>query len=190
MENVRCLLFLAINLFLVHGFDDVETSTETDASTNTESSATPKIDVQMQIYILSGAFGGVIILLIALVLALALSIARIKDQLRGHQRYQPNEVKNRPTENILSTNVTAGGNDQVTAQQMGYEMYSGRSYPENNNAGMNNDQSVSRAQLQSEIRDSFRGQGRRSDYNLRYQASKPPQLRLKEDVHEQNQDRH
>ena len=42
------------------------------------------LDLQTQLYILSATFGGVIFLLIILVLVLALSVARIKEQL--HQR--------------------------------------------------------------------------------------------------------
>ena len=39
------------------------------------------LDLQTQLYILSATFGGVIFLLILLVLVLALSVARIKEQL-------------------------------------------------------------------------------------------------------------
>jgi len=51
------------------------------------------LDLQTQLYILSATFGGVIFLLIILVLVLALSVARIKEQL--HQRLREERTSRR-----------------------------------------------------------------------------------------------
>jgi len=113
----------------------------------------PKIDIQTQIYIVSGTLGGIILLLILLVLALSVSIARIKDQLQGG-RQSKYELQHRPAENVSSprgygasdhvsssyvNNAFNGGHEmeeravdsKTTADRMGYEMYNGRSNAEN-----------------------------------------------------------
>lgn len=52
------------------------------------------IDLQTQIYIITGVYGGILLLLILLALALALSIAKLKDQIsRDMDRYSPEPIR-------------------------------------------------------------------------------------------------
>jgi len=188
MEYKIRYVLIFINLLIAYGVDS-ETTESTISTGTTNDSAAPKIDLQMQIYILSGAVGGVLVLLIILVLALALSIARIKDLLRDYQ--SPNDYKKGPSESIYGVTKANSGPDtsnqiadfKSTAEQMGYEMYSGNAYSGRRPTDINNNgSSFSRAQLQNEIRNSFKVNDRRNDYSQHYQATRPPQLRLKEEV--------
>merc|ERR1712223_365656 len=130
---------------------------------DTDSTDTPKIDIQTQIYIVSGTLGGVILLLILLVLALSLSIAKIKDQTK--ERQSKYELQNRPNDNFSSprgygvsdhvsssytNNAFNGGQEmeeravdsKTTADRMGYEMYNGRANAENSNGDETDDSAV------------------------------------------------
>jgi len=185
---------------------DVESTLAT-----TEQPLSNSVDLQTQIYIVSGTLGGVILLLILLVLALALSIARIKDQLQSRQgKY---EIQNRPAENLTSPSRQFGVNDNVntsyvnnayngghemeeravdsktTAERMGYEMYNGRTNGENRSSEPDNAAPIPRSRVQNE--DNTFDSGNRNDHDQRRPTSRPPkqysqqsnhQLRLEEGV--------
>lgn len=169
-----------------------------------EDDTSNKLELQTQIYIVSGTLGGVILLLILLVLALALAIARIKDQLQGkgsQQKYIPAEISTSPPsrqnskglraeDNVTSSYVNdayngshemeeRGVDSKTTAERMGYEMYNGRpnvehSNLENRNSSTNISAPIPRARAPVEPQNSF-DSGNRNDYDRRHPTSRHQQ---------------
>jgi len=106
------------------------------------------LDLQTQLYILSATFGGVIFLLILLVLVLALSVARIKEQV--NERLRDERGLGRPSTGSRETFAYENGAfstgphnghingvnersvDGEDLQKLGYTMYSGRGEPREN----------------------------------------------------------
>lgn len=186
--------------------DDQELDNDGTTS-NQNQTATDKLELQTQIYIVSGTLGGVILLLILLVLALALAIARIKDQLQDrHQKYIPAEISTNPSrgyraeDNVNTSYVNDafnGGHEmeergvesKTTAERMGYEMYNGRPNAENRNSSTKNTAPIPRARVEIET-NSF-DSGNRNKHDRRHQTSRQQQqyshtsnhkLRLEEGV--------
>lgn len=127
-------------------------------STTTHSLLTGPMDIQTQLYIISGTFGAVVFLLILLVLTLALSVAKIKDQLCDSEaRYIPGKEQIHGYQNGAFNgggDVVRGVNERSVdkdnhndLKDLGYTIYNGKgqsrenvykvSDPVNNSGGEN-----------------------------------------------------
>lgn len=99
---------------------------------------TSKLDLQTQLYIISGTFGAVVFLLILLVLTLALSVAKIKDQLCDSEaRYIPsgkeqihgyqNGAFNGGADVVRNANERSVDRDNNSdLKDLGYTIYNGK----------------------------------------------------------------
>jgi len=104
-------------------------------STTSHSLMTGSLDLQTQLYIISGTFGAVVFLLILLVLTLALSVAKIKDQLCDSEaRYIPGREQIHGYQNGAfngGADVVRGVNERSVdghsdLEKLGYTIYSGK----------------------------------------------------------------
>eukprot|EP00092_Neocalanus_flemingeri_P008134 GFUD01008774.1.p1 GENE.GFUD01008774.1~~GFUD01008774.1.p1 ORF type:complete len:178 (+),score=48.06 GFUD01008774.1:54-587(+) len=104
-------------------------------SRSVESQETGSLDLQTQLYIISGTFGAVVFLLILLVLTLALSVAKIKDQLCDSEaRYVPGKEQIHGYQNGAfngGADVVRGVNERSVdghsdLEKLGYTIYSGK----------------------------------------------------------------
>jgi len=112
-------------------------------STTTHSLLTGPLDIQTQLYIISGVFGAVVFLLILLVLTLALSVAKIKDQLCDSEaRYVPGKEQIHGYQNGAFNgggDVVRGVNERSVdkdnhndLKDLGYTIYNGKGHSREN----------------------------------------------------------
>jgi len=126
--------------------DDQNVTTNGDnlkESTTTHSLLTGPLDIQTQLYIISGVFGAVVFLLILLVLTLALSVAKIKDQLCDSEaRYVPGKEQIHGYQNGAFNgggDVVRGVNERSVdkdnhndLKDLGYTIYNGKGHSREN----------------------------------------------------------
>jgi len=126
--------------------DDQNVTTSLDnlkESTTTHSLLTGPLDIQTQLYIISGVFGAVVFLLILLVLTLALSVAKIKDQLCDSEaRYVPGKEQIHGYQNGAFNgggDVVRGVNERSVdkdnhndLKDLGYTIYNGKGHSREN----------------------------------------------------------
>jgi len=126
--------------------DDQNVTTSGDnlkESTTTHSLLTGPLDIQTQLYIISGVFGAVVFLLILLVLTLALSVAKIKDQLCDSEaRYVPGKEQIHGYQNGAFNgggDVVRGVNERSVdkdnhndLKDLGYTIYNGKGHSREN----------------------------------------------------------
>jgi len=120
-----------------------ESRTEIIESRSFKTMETGPLDIQTQLYIISGVFGAVVFLLILLVLTLALSVAKIKDQLCDSEaRYVPGKEQIHGYQNGAFNgggDVVRGVNERSVdkdnhndLKDLGYTIYNGKGHSREN----------------------------------------------------------